>query len=401
MNKNPLITVIVPVYNTSSYIRECLDSICAQTYSNIEILCVNDGSTDNSAEILEEYASKDSRVKVITQENAGLSAARNTALKQAKGEWVTGIDSDDYILPETLELCARHMSDSEIDLIRYNLEDFRDDEPDKVLDSPWLKPIANGKTKVTEDIILKQNVAFWGKIWRLSFIQAQNLTFPVGLLYEDQYFWFAAMPHIQYMYFETSDKASYRYRRRVSSIIGSSNARNNFRILEILKIVELNLEEFKRINVRARFGYSADTPSKLELSMIDSTYKNIMKWSPEVLFEQAWKKLREIINENGYAQAIKHYSYTWLLLQYHMSPDAVLALERHYVKRTEFNSMVANAASDFLLYEPLKKYYRHLAIKAFFSFGEKKKLYIEKRKKIEPKLRQIRTLLKSNLDKWL
>lgn len=401
MNQNPLITVIVPVYNTATYLRPCLDSICAQTYTNIEILCVNDGSTDNSAEILEEYASKDSRVKIITQENAGLSAARNSALKVAKGEWVTGIDSDDYILPETLELCARHMSDPEIDLIRYNIEDFRDDEPDKILDSPWLKPIANGKTKVTEDIILKQNVAFGGKIWRLSLIQAQNLTFPVGLLYEDQYFWFAIMPHIQYMYFETSVKASYRYRRRVSSIVGSSNARSNFRILEILKIVELNIEEFKRMNVRARFGYSADTPSKLELSMIDSTYKNIMKWSPEVLFEQAWNKLREIINTNGYAQAIRHYSYTWLLLQYHMSPDAILALERHYVKRTEFNSMVTNAASDFWLYEPLKKYYRLLAIKAFFSFGEKKKLYIEKRKKIEPKLRQIRTVLKSNMDRWL
>lgn len=100
---NPLISVIVPVYNTEKYLRKCLDSICGQTYRSLEILCVNDGSTDGSAAILEEYAAKDNRIKVIIQANGGLSAARNTGLEHATGEWIMGVDSDDYIDCDTIE----------------------------------------------------------------------------------------------------------------------------------------------------------------------------------------------------------------------------------------------------------------------------------------------------------
>lgn len=108
----PLISVIVPVYNTAPYLRQCLDSICNQTYQNLEVICVNDGSTDNSAEILEEYAAKDSRIIVITQTNAGPSVARNVAIEQAKGEWIASVDSDDWIEPDTYEYFVRHIANS-------------------------------------------------------------------------------------------------------------------------------------------------------------------------------------------------------------------------------------------------------------------------------------------------
>ena len=93
------ISVIVPVYNMEKYLVRCLESIVNQTYPDLEIICVNDGSTDSSAKILETYASKDKRIKLITKENGGLSSARNAGINAATGEFITFVDSDDWIQP--------------------------------------------------------------------------------------------------------------------------------------------------------------------------------------------------------------------------------------------------------------------------------------------------------------
>ena len=98
-----LISVIVPVYNVEEYLEECLNSILVQTYTNLEILIVNDGSTDNSLEILQEFSQRDSRITIFTKENGGLSSARNLAIDEAKGEYFTFIDSDDYIEENYIE----------------------------------------------------------------------------------------------------------------------------------------------------------------------------------------------------------------------------------------------------------------------------------------------------------
>ena len=92
-----LISVIVPVYNVEKYLEACIDSILQQTYEKIEIILVDDGSTDSCGKICDEYASKDSRLKVLHKGNGGLSSARNAGIKVATGEWITFIDSDDYI----------------------------------------------------------------------------------------------------------------------------------------------------------------------------------------------------------------------------------------------------------------------------------------------------------------
>jgi glycosyltransferase involved in cell wall biosynthesis len=95
--EKPLISVIIPVYNVEDYLHKCLDSIISQTYENLEIIVVNDGSTDNSAQICEEYAKKDSRIKLLHKENGGLSSARNAGLDIADGEYIGFVDSDDFI----------------------------------------------------------------------------------------------------------------------------------------------------------------------------------------------------------------------------------------------------------------------------------------------------------------
>lgn len=99
----PSITIIVPVYNVEQYLRQCMDSILNQTYQEIEVLLVNDGSTDASDEICREYAERDNRIRYFVKENGGLSDARNYALDRATGEYVTFVDSDDFLMEQALE----------------------------------------------------------------------------------------------------------------------------------------------------------------------------------------------------------------------------------------------------------------------------------------------------------
>ena len=124
VKKDNLISVIVPVYNAEDYLKECLDSLLRQTYSNIEILCVDDGSTDHSKDILNLYQRKDSRVKVFSQENKGPSAARNRALDEAKGDYISFVDSDDYLEANAYEIlneCAQQKEDWDLLIFGANL----------------------------------------------------------------------------------------------------------------------------------------------------------------------------------------------------------------------------------------------------------------------------------------
>ena len=105
---SPQISFIVPVYNTQQYLNRCFSSIVQQKYEDWEVIVVNDGSTDESLEILQKWALRDRRIKVVTQKNAGLSVARNTGMKYAKSEWIGFIDSDDYIEPNTLSSVVKN-----------------------------------------------------------------------------------------------------------------------------------------------------------------------------------------------------------------------------------------------------------------------------------------------------
>lgn len=112
--ENPKISVIVPVYNVEKYLRKCVDSILSQTFTDFELLLIDDGSKDHSGEICDEYALQDDRVKVFHKENGGVSSARNLGIDVAKGEWITFVDADDYIAENLLQsLCN---IDSNVDI---------------------------------------------------------------------------------------------------------------------------------------------------------------------------------------------------------------------------------------------------------------------------------------------
>ena len=103
MNDTPKVSVIIPIYNQEKYLRECLETVLLQNLQEIEVICVNDGSTDESLSILKEYAKRDDRIVVVSQENKGVSAARNVGIEIAKGEYISFIDSDDWVAPNFIE----------------------------------------------------------------------------------------------------------------------------------------------------------------------------------------------------------------------------------------------------------------------------------------------------------
>ncbi|MBO5038380.1 MAG: glycosyltransferase [Alphaproteobacteria bacterium] len=118
----PLVSIIIPVYNVEKFLSFCLDSVMAQTFTDFEVLCIDDGSTDGSAKILEKYAKKDKRFKIIHQENSGVSKARNTGLREALGQYIYFLDSDDTIAPKLLETALYFMQQYQAEMVCFDFQ---------------------------------------------------------------------------------------------------------------------------------------------------------------------------------------------------------------------------------------------------------------------------------------
>ena len=240
-DSNPLITVIIPVYNTEPYLRKCLDSVCGQTYGNLEIICVNDGSTDGSQAILEEYAARDSRVKALVQENAGQAVARNRALDAAQGEYVLFVDSDDWLDFDTCELCAQCMGE-EIDVVFFSLciEGLPDSPQKREMEAGFaVRHI--GEHAVSVDLMGGCYVYVAGKMYRRSVLEQGDVRFPGGMLYEDAAFYFMAMSCCRTMY--GINKTFYHYLQRDGSTMNQS-ARKTPRALDHLKMARCTYDYY-------------------------------------------------------------------------------------------------------------------------------------------------------------
>ena len=195
----PLVSVIIPVYNTEDYLRQCLDSAVNQTLKDIEIICINDGSTDHSPAILEEYQAKDPRVVIISQDNRGLSAARNCGMIKARGKYVYFLDSDDYVDSETLKRSTELAEKNDLDAVVFGFEQFADsDELLKI--HPCMVNIFSGSERVYTGAeymsAAKDGGAYasrvWTAVWRRPFLEKNGIRFVEGILHEDMLFSFQA-----------------------------------------------------------------------------------------------------------------------------------------------------------------------------------------------------------------
>lgn len=196
----PLVSIIVPIYNVEQYLAECLDSLVNQTLKDIEIICVNDGSPDNSADIVREYIQADSRIKLIEQENRGLSGARNTGLKVAKGEYVYFMDSDDWLEADAMDICYQVAVTKGVDVVFFDAIAFKDGVDDDVGDMPddynralALSEVANKRIRAKKLFMqMINNSTMRSSVW-LNFIKRKlllenRLYFEEGLIHEDELF---------------------------------------------------------------------------------------------------------------------------------------------------------------------------------------------------------------------
>lgn len=182
-------SIIIPVYNVAPYLRECLDSVIRQTYTDYEVICINDGSTDESLSILQEYRSRYPQIQLISQENKGLSAARNAGIKVAKGDYIILLDSDDWIEPDMLQTLAEKQHGE--DMVCFNgrryFEDGTQEDPDEGITETDL----TGWDYYNKYALKPRKFHFVCVVLRMykrEFLSAHDLWFKEGIFHEDNLF---------------------------------------------------------------------------------------------------------------------------------------------------------------------------------------------------------------------
>lgn len=227
-----MISVIIPVYNVKEFLNECVDSIINQTYTDLEIILIDDGSTDGCGEICDNYAQKDKRIRVIHQKNQGLSAARNTGLEHMQGDYLTFLDSDDYLMPSTLEHMLSLAKKHEADMVACPFWRLEEDGSLFPLDNH--KPI-NG-TEVFEGA---DKIASYIRMHKLSNMVCgilyakeifQELRFPLGKYAEDVFVSYQATHAAHRLVIEETPQ--YVYRNRSGSIMVSPSSIKKYDVLE-------------------------------------------------------------------------------------------------------------------------------------------------------------------------
>lgn len=230
-----MISVIVPVYNVEEYLEECLNSIQHQTYTDIEVILVNDGSRDGSKEICERYCQQDSRFHLINQENKGLSGARNRGMTESKGEFITFVDSDDVIKDDMLEQLLKHMTTEEVDIVECW---YTNDKKEIEIPSPEnVKIIFQGNAQEALVSLCKDNIVRLNAVAKLFRRQAiVNFPFLEGLFYEDVYGGMGILKQIHKMV--KIDYTGYYYRVRRGSIMNREFSLKNLDLFAICDKVE-------------------------------------------------------------------------------------------------------------------------------------------------------------------
>ena len=227
----PKVSVIIPVYNVEKYLRQCLDSVVNQTLQEIEIICIDDGSTDNSPKILKEYAAKDKRIKIIKQKNAGQAMARNNALAIAEGKYAVFVDSDDCLVLNALEKIFTRMEKNRLEMLSYsgiNFDNATHKEAENLYwDFHYLPKnfdIECFSHSDARDFIQSMVVSTCLTAYKLRFIKIAALQFPPHLCFEDNLFFIKAVTQAERIGI-MRDKL---YRRRIHSVSTTQNGNKHF-----------------------------------------------------------------------------------------------------------------------------------------------------------------------------
>ncbi|WP_051533587.1 glycosyltransferase [Anaerovibrio sp. RM50] len=254
------VSVIVPVYNVETYLHECLDSIIAQSHNNMEIICINDSSTDNSLKILQEYAEKDKRLIILNQpHNMGPSAARNRGLEVAAGKYILFVDSDDYIEKNLIEKTLKCAEKQQADEVFFNCEWVSASnnpgwQPQNALTSEVLESdIKTGKDVFIErekaQSVVGRGTTAWSCLYRSVYLNENNLRFYEGILHEDMLFYFKRCMCSKRVV--VYNEKLYFYRKRDNTITTSfreERAKSLFIIISIIYAYWINNDSDEALN---------------------------------------------------------------------------------------------------------------------------------------------------------
>lgn len=225
---SPLISVIIPVYNVAPWLPRCLDSVINNTYKNLEIICVNDGSTDHSLSILREYEARDPRIRVIDQANSGLSSARNAGMDVASGEFIAFIDPDDWVHPQYFELLLHAQQQADADVtIGDHLRTDNPLPPDYSSIDP--AAISFRALSIDETISVRYTRNYvWGRLYRACLLREHR--FIEGAIYEDTPFNLMLLSRNEDIHIAYTPQPLYYYFIRASSIVHTAS---HIRMLDI------------------------------------------------------------------------------------------------------------------------------------------------------------------------
>lgn len=289
------VSVVIPIYNVETYLKDCLDSVLNQSLTDIEIICVNDGSTDNSLNILEEYAENDERMTVINQKNAGHAVATNIGMTYATGEYLFLMDSDDIIEYNALELTYEKAKEKEVDFVIFKAINY-DDAKGKYYEtkSYSMKEIYNkvrGNVFSYEDIkelIFSMSVTPWSKLYNRKFIVDNNIIFPEGLIFDDNVFFWEVLFNAEKIVFLNE----FLFTRRFYST--SSTNKGDLRFLDSIKINELIWKTFRKYG---HFDYHKNDLYNNMILSIYNRYTKIKNEYKDIFFKEMQKEYMKILND--------------------------------------------------------------------------------------------------------
>lgn len=305
----PEISVIVPVYRVEPYLRQCVDSILSQTFTDFELILVDDGSPDNCGAICDEYALEDSRVRVIHKQNGGLSDARNAGIDMAKGEFLTFIDSDDLVAPEYLNRLYHSIKSSAAEIAICNMLPFKDSSNPQIEEqnSNDSKRIISGRDACLSIYRMDGTVPImaWGKLYKSSLFN--GIRYPVGLIHEDD----ATTPKLFYLankIAQIGDKL-YLYRSRADSIMSQPFSAKRF---DCLSAVDSCIMFFKHNQDDELVQLAKRTQLVMQSKTVLLAYSNdAIEQIPACYRMHKWKALRNIYKWTS------NNTYSWYLSLVH------------------------------------------------------------------------------------
>lgn len=301
----PKISVIVPIYNAEKYLKKCLNSIIHQNFNDLEILCINDGSTDNSFKIIQNFSKKDNRIKIFNTPNNGQGSARNLGLKHATGEYVSFIDADDWIIDDAYEKLYYKSHKYDLDMLFFQMINYINSSGKLVESDLYNYDLLSNNFDIdipfssndASEFLFNIAVCPVSKLYKRKFLMENNILFPEGIIFEDNVFFYNAFLKANKISFINEH---FYFRRRHSESITQNISEKSF---DIVPATNELLMLFKKNNWYSEY----------KISLINHSFSMILEWffkSKLILYEDFYIKIKsEFLGLNEFKDDFNQYLY--------------------------------------------------------------------------------------------